>query len=75
MTYEEMKTADILSACGEASARELRAQGWQGGGEDYDIGVYFGDREAAEEKLGRPLTSHEIKMLEASIQTNLDASS
>lgn len=73
MNFDQMKTADVLSAQGAASARTLREQGWQGDGESYDIGVYTGDREAAESTLGRTLTRHEAVMLEASIQTNLSA--
>jgi len=56
----------------ESCAKNLIEQGWSGGGSDYDIGVYYGDREAFASELGREPTRDEIIDFERDIKRYLD---
>lgn len=51
--------AAAIKTQAEESASELRAQGWQGDGTEYNIEAYPGDVEALEVKLGRGATQEE----------------
>ena len=66
------KTSDMLELAAQC-AREHRAQGWQGGGGEYDIGVYYGDAEVLNELLGRPLTRADRVDFERMIRACLNA--
>jgi hypothetical protein len=55
------------------SARELLAQGWTSPGADYDLGVYTGDTEALENRIGREPTKEERLELERLIRAYLSA--
>lgn len=55
----------------KASARELLSQGWDTSESTYDLGVYHGDLEALEERLGRKATRDERIELESSIRMYL----
>ncbi len=64
--------ADVLVTIADESAIAARSEGWRGPGAAYDIGVYYGDREAAEELLGRKLDAAETEALETCIRWHLD---
>lgn len=66
--------ADVCRCDAPLLAAGLRREGFTGIGADYDIGSFFGDREAVETLLGRPLTREEATALEACIRHYLDAS-
>ncbi len=65
----DIDAADVIAHVSEYAAAELRKQGFRGHGceADYDIGVYYGDREIAESLLGRPLAKEETTALEACV--------
>ena len=69
-----MMMTDEMMTLAAQCAREHRAQGWQGSGADYDIGVYYGDAEALYELFGRPLTLADRVDFERMIRACLDAS-
>lgn len=68
----EITLADTISGSALHCADELRAQGWQGGGESYDLGAYPGDREDLEKLLSRKATRDERALLERCIKAELD---
>lgn len=67
----EEKILQILQKSAEESARLHREAGWKGDGRTYRLDVYYGDRERAEEQLGRSLTRLEFHLLEMTIQGQL----
>ncbi len=69
----DIDTADTISGCAAHSAKELRAQGWQGGGAEYDLGAYLGDMAALQRLLDRMASQDECNALEACIRAHLDA--
>lgn len=85
MAYTKAETAKILlgvddelaSQIGDTAAecaRELRGQGWEGEGSEYDLGNYPGDNEALEDVLGRKTNLDERILLERCIRAELGAS-
>lgn len=66
-------TVTKIQQVADFSARELVSQGWEGGGEKYDIGTYHGDVEALAERLGRKPSKDERASLEHQIRARLDA--
>lgn len=75
LAHIQIDVADVIVNQAERSAKGLLSQGFGGHGcaADYDIGVYHGDREAAEELLGRALTADETKALETCVRAYLTA--
>ena len=69
-----MMMTDEMMTLAAQCAREHRAQGWDGSGVDYDIGVYYGDAEQLYELIGRPLTLADRVDFERMIRACLDAS-
>ena len=67
----EIAAADITDQATE-SAEALLANGWQGGGASYDLGVYHGDRDALAERLGYEPTREQLRDLETQIRAKLD---
>lgn len=67
----EIAEQDIADQATE-SAKLHREQGWVGGGADYDIGVYYGDREALAERLGYEPAKEQVLELERQIRAKLD---
>ena len=67
----EIAAADITDQAAE-SAELLLSQGWTGGGASYDIGVYHGDRDALEARLGYEPTKEQLRDLETQIRAKLD---
>lgn len=63
---------DIRTQADE-SVRELRAQGWQGGGEDYNLEAFPGDVEALEARMLRPATQEERNAFEEHVSALLDS--
>ena len=67
----------LIEERAKRSAAELRAQGWRGGGEAYDLGTYPGDLDAltidfaADARVGRKPTRDERMALEAAIRAEL----
>ena len=68
-----MTTSNSIMEQAMDSAAGLCAQGWVGGGGDYSVAVYYGDREALEERLGRKATDEDIFALEQLIRAHLDS--
>jgi hypothetical protein len=64
----DIEAADVIVLQSKNSADALISQGWGGVADEYDIGHYFGDCEAAESLLGRPLTAAETRALEGCIR-------
>lgn len=64
-------TFEQIDEQAKASARDLLAQGWEPSEATYDLGMYHGDLEALEERLGRKATRDERIELESSIRMYL----
>ena len=67
----EIAEQDIADQAAESAALH-REQGWVGGGDDYDIGVYYGDREGLASRLGYEPTKEQVLELERQIRAKLD---
>lgn len=67
----EIAEQDIADQAAE-SAETLREQGWVGGGDDYSIAVYTGDRDALAERLGYEPVKEQLLELERQIRAKLD---
>ena len=67
----EIAEQDIADQAAESAALH-REQGWVGGGDDYDIGVYYGDREGLAERLGYEPAKEQVLELERQIRAKLD---
>lgn len=74
-----MNANDIANRIAEVAvkcAKGHRAQGWEGGGADYDLGAYLWDLEALTEALsplGRKPYSDDLLALEVGIRAALGA--
>mgnify|MGYP006913920210 CR=1 FL=1 len=64
--------SDTITATAEQCAEALIGQGWDGTGEEYDLGCFPVDEDALREALGRPTTLDERKRLESAIRERLD---
>ena len=62
-----------IAATARDAAEGLAAEGWQGPGSTYDLGVYHGDREALAKRLGYEPTREQCRCLERQIRALLDA--
>lgn len=71
----DIDAAYVIATQSKASAAQLRAEGFRGWAcwEDYNIGVYHGDRENVEVTLGRVLIPGEVLALEACVRHYLRA--
>jgi hypothetical protein len=64
-------TYQTIDEQARASAKELLSQGWDPTERGYDIAVYWGDAEALQERLGRPMVRDEVEELERMIRDYL----
>ena len=62
-----------LLACAAESCRLMLEHGWDPAGDEYEIGSMPGDRQVAEEQIGRALDGAEVRALELCIRECLAA--
>jgi hypothetical protein len=62
-----------LLASAAESCRLMVANGWDPAGDTYDIGAMPGDRQTAEDAIGRKLDRAEVRALELCIRAALAA--
>lgn len=71
-TTQETLSQSKIDSHARMCAKDAIANGWTGGGADYNIGIYTGDRESLEDELGRALERSEVLDLERAIRSELD---